>query len=245
MKKILPSDLIPMDIFVGSEPIKIDLVYADGNHPRNIFEKDLYQKTARFWTHKDLAAVTLIVARNLSKKYGYTLELQDSLRTMEAQESMQDTNIVRAHPEWMEEPDRLLSPPGAGAHPRAMAIDVAPLNKDGNKVDMGTPFDHMDIQSHRTYKNFSDEILDNRKILESSFVNAGKLIGREILPIASEWWDFRFYPDDTAQYKPLSDRDLPPQMQLTGHFENNIPDFDQEHFDKLAQEIITIVDANI
>ncbi len=245
MQKISPSDLIPMDIFVEQEPLKIDLVYTQKNHPRNIFETALYHNQARLWAHKDIAAITLLTARTLHKKYNYVLEIQDCLRTINAQESMQQTDIVKAHPEWMQEPNRLLAPPGAGGHPRAMAIDVRVLDKNNNEIDMGTPFDFMEEKSHRNYTGFSEGILNNRKILENAFIESANKLGFPFLPLPSEWWDFRFPPDYTSQYQGLRDEDLPLQMQITSQIESNIPDFPQEHFDKLAKTILNIVNENI
>jgi len=245
MKTISPANLIPMDIFVGHEPIKIDLVYAQKEHPRNIFDTALLHEEARLWAHKDLAKIILLTARRLNKNYGYILELQDCLRTIEVQKAMQETDIVRANPQWCKEPDRLLAPPGMGAHPRAMAIDVRVLQSNNQEVDMGTPFDYMDVQSHRTYTDFPDDILNNRKILEDAFLSSAKTLGFPFIALQSEWWDFRFCPDYTNQYAPLNDSDLPPQMQMSQKIQNNIANYSQEHFDNLAQEIITIVDGNI
>ena len=245
MKKINPADLIPMDIFVGSEPIKIDLVYANAAHPRNIFETALYHNKARFWAHQDIAKITLLAARKLYKSHGYIMEIQDCLRTVDAQEAMQETSVVKAHPEWMEEPDRLLAPPGAGGHPRGMAIDVRLLGKDHQEIDMGTPFDYMEVQSHRTYTDFPDDILQNRKILEAALLESAAKLDFPFIALQSEWWDFRFPSDYAYQFEALRDENLPLQMQMTAQIDNNIENFSQEHFDKLAEGIINVVNENI
>ena len=242
-QKIDPAALIPLDIFESSEPIKIDLVYAKSNHPRNIFEEALYLPDARLWAHKDIAAITLLTARTLYKKYGWVLEIQDCLRTVDAQAAMQETSIVKAHPEWMEEP-RLLAPPGKGGHPFGMAIDVGPLDDNGYKIDMGTPFDHMDEKSARDYEDFNQEILDNRKKLEAAFVESAKALGFPFLPLPSEWWDFRFPPDYTSQFKPLSDADLPPQMQMTCKIDNRMENFNDAHFQTLADSITALIEPH-
>lgn len=244
MKKIDPADLIPLDSFNHKEPIKIDLVYANKNHPRNIFQAPLYLSTARLWAHKDIAAITLMSARILNKKYSYTLEIQDCLRTIDSQQAMQETDIVKAHPEWCEDgSNRLLAPPGHGGHPRGMAIDVRVLKSDGTELDMGTPFDHMDETSARNYLGFNEDILNNRKILENSFMESAKQLGFPFLPLPSEWWDFRFPASYYNNYAPLRDADLPPQMQMTQHVDSNIPDFDEIHFSALAQQIFDLIET--
>ena len=213
MQSIDPQDLICMNDQI-SKKLVIDLVYANASHPENIFHTDLYHKEAKLWVHKDLAAVIDHVANSLHRDHSWTLVLKDGLRTVEAQAAMQETPIVKAHPEWCEGEERLLSPPGCGAHPRGMAIDVAALSAEGTEIDMGTSFDYMEIESHRSYTDLPDSILQNRKILEEAFVTAGNETRHPILPLPNEWWDFRFHPDYTKDYAPIHDRDLPREMRM-------------------------------
>lgn len=245
MKKIFLEHLIPMDIFTACEPIKIDLVYAQKDHPHNFFKEVIYQKNSKLWAHKDLAVIILLTARKLYQDHGYILELKDCMRTFEAQAAMQETKIVKANPQWMKQPDPLLSTPGARSHPRAMAIDVCVYDSDNKEVDMGTHFDFMGLESHREYTEFPQEILNNRKILENTFMQSAEKLKFPFLALPSEWWDFRFPAAYSEKFEALCDADLPPQMQMTQQIDNNIPDFPQEHFDKLAEDIITIVDENI
>ena len=44
---------------------------------------------------------------------------------------------------------------------------------------------------------------------------AARELGREVLPLPAEWWDFRLIPAYSEQFAPLSDRDLPPAMRMT------------------------------
>ena len=46
------------------------------------------------------------------------------------QTAMGKTQIVKDNPDWLEEPNRMVSPPGNGAHPRGMAIDVCVFDKE-------------------------------------------------------------------------------------------------------------------
>ncbi len=245
MKKINLADLIPMRLFIESEPIAIDLAYQNKNSSINIFKESLYHHDAQLWAHKDIACITLLAARILHKNHNWILEVKDCLRTSDTQTAMQKTDIVKAHPEWMQSPGRLLAPPGAGGHPRAMAIDVCVLNKNSVEVDMGTPFDHLEKEAARDYMDFPEEILNNRQILEDAFVRAAKAFNLPFTPYPAEWWDFRFPYEYFNEYKALSDANLPPQMQMTNKIDNNIPDFDQEHFDKLAQDILYRVNEAI
>ncbi len=245
LKNVSPSDLVPFDIFLDKEPIKLDLVYADQNHPSNIFNESIYHSTARTWGHKDMAAIAILTARTLNKQAGYTLEIKDCLRTINSQKAMQETQIVKLHPEWSDGgQNHYLALPGQGGHPRAMAIDVCVLDQEDKEVDMGTPFDHMGKESARNYKDLSPEILQNRQILENAFLKSAKTLSFPFIPLPSEWWDFRFPASYNTQYHPLSDSDLPPQMQMTNKIKNNIPDFDEKHFQNLAEAIINLIDKH-
>jgi D-alanyl-D-alanine dipeptidase len=218
-----PRDLVPMDVFKG-EPIEIDVVYAQAGHPENIFKTAIYKKTARLSLHADLARVTLSCARLLNERYGWTLVLKDGLRTIEAQQRQMETEIVRANPDWLEEPDVMLAKPGHGAHPRAMAIDVSLKDSSGSPVDMGTVFDEMTPQSARAYEGFSPLVLQNRQRLENGFMEAAEKLRLPMAPLSSEWWDFRFPRDYYMAFAPLSDNDLPASFQMCGHDSTPGPD---------------------
>jgi len=208
-----------MDDYAQEYPLRIDLAYAKDETP-NIFGV-IYRPDAKLWLHKDLAEIVLRAAVMVEEAYGHELVLYDGLRTVEAQEKMERSPIARANPHWLEEPERLLSPPGAGAHPRGMAVDVSLCRDDGTLLDMGTAFDHLAEQSgpehnpaHRSYAGHSEEVQQNRAMLNNAMLGAAEKLGLELVPLAQEWWDFRFAGDVYEQYAPLSDDDLPEDMKM-------------------------------
>ena len=216
---IPPSDLIAMDT-LAITPLRIDIVYAQETHPENIFGMALYKPDARLWLHRDFAEIVTLAAKNCYEHHGLIFVLKDGLRTIEAQAMMQETAIVKANPHWTQEPNRLLSPPGKGGHPRGMAIDIVLETEDGKLADMGTRFDHLTTDpainpARRGFPGISDEAKTNRQILEDHMVAAAKILNRPMLPLPSEWWDFRFPGIYSETYAPLSDKDLPPAMQMT------------------------------
>ncbi len=222
MKKITPDALLPMDRFTGDadKALEIDLAYARADNL--LFGERIYKSDARLWLHKDLANVVLRAAQIL-KTQGYTLVLYDGLRTSDAQKKMQQTQRVRDNPHWLEEPERLLSPPGAGAHPRGMAIDVSLKDEAGALLDMGTPFDFLAANSsaphnpaHRNYPHHPPEIMQNREILYGAMLGAAKELNIPLIGLPAEWWDYRFPAEVYEQYAPLSDADLPPDMRMVG-----------------------------
>lgn len=222
-----------MDLF-RDEALAIDLVYANASHPENIFDIHAYHKHARLILHKDLARVVIATARQLNKEHGWTLVLKDGLRTIEAQSALIETDIVRKNPHWLGEP-RLLSGPGQGAHPRGMAIDVSVLDAHGQPVDMGTVFDAMVPESARAYDGFAPDILKHRQILEQAFTEAAASLSLPMLPLPSEWWDFRLPASHTAHLAPLSDDDLPVSLKMCGVDGPTQPEPD---FERLAKDIL-------
>lgn len=196
-----------MDIFPG-EPFAIEVVYANKDHPENIFGSAVYHKDARLILHRDLARIVIGTARKLHKDYGWTLILKDGLRPIEAQAALMETDIVKHNPHWLGEP-RLLSGPGQGAHPRGMAIDVSV-----DRIDMGTTFDAMVPESARSYTGFSPDILKNRERLESAFMESAADLNLPLLPLPSEWWDFRLAREHSGRFDPLSDAGLPLPLKV-------------------------------
>lgn len=249
MDKPLPDALIPMDLFAGPAPVRIDLVYANPVHARNIFARALYHPQARLWLHEDLAAIVLRAAAHLRRHYGWTTLLKDGLRTVEAQAMMQDTDIVKANPHWSGAvPEkRLLSAPGNGAHPRAMAIDVGFTDKDGREVDMGTPFDFFtsdpdDNPAARAFTGLKDDILERRRIVEDVFLSAAAAQGLPLVPLASEWWDYRFPAEIYNAFPALHDAALPEWMRMTGRPHPIMPPDIKAGFDKRAQTLLNALD---
>jgi D-alanyl-D-alanine dipeptidase len=218
MKKIEFSDLVHMDGHDGL--YKVDVVYADKDHPENVFGCALYRKDAQIHLHKRLAAIVFGAAKR-AKQAGYMLHIKDGLRTMEAQRAMGESPAALQHPEWLVEP-RLISPPGAGGHPRGMAVDVTLfcpiLMKD---IDMGTAFDCFPEDknsglwpAHRDYTDLPALCLENRAVLDGCMIDSAVALGEKLLPLSAEWWDYRFYPEQTRHYAPLSDLDIPEFMRL-------------------------------
>lgn len=208
MKKILPEDLVALDTFVGQYPLKIDLVYAKADHRDNLFGCAIYKPDAKMWCHKELLPIILKASELCYKRSELIFELKDCLRPIEAQAAMEQTEIVQRNPQWLQEPNRLLSPPGKGGHPRGMAIDIILVNENGEEVDMGTRFDQLTVEARRGYTDLPQEVLARRKLLEDCMLAAAKSEGRPILPLPQEWWDFRFPAAYYEQFAPISDSDL-------------------------------------
>jgi D-alanyl-D-alanine dipeptidase len=219
-KPVTAADLVPLDAYTDSHPIRIDLVYAQPHHPDNMFKTAIYKPDARMWGHRVFVPVILKAAETCHRETGWYFELKDCLRTIEAQAAMAQTDIVKANPHWLEEPNRLLSPPGKGGHPRGQAVDIILIDANGEALDMGTPFDYLTPDrtvnpAARSYRDLSAEVLLRRQQLESWMMQAAASLGLPLWPLPQEWWDFRFTKEYYDQYAPVADADLPPDMRVT------------------------------
>jgi len=221
MKRIDPSDLLDIAAMahIQGVDLRTDLIYADAAHPLNsTFCEAIYHPDAKLWLHRDLAAVVLTAA-STANTADYRFVVTDGLRTIDAQARMMETDIVRANPHWtVPGPDMLLSQPGGGGHPRAMAVDIYLETLAGQVVDMGTVLDYFstnpaDNPAARDY-TFPADILANRAMLEGWMMDAARAHNTPLLPLPSEWWDFRLPPEIFNEYAPLADADLPPAMRM-------------------------------
>ncbi len=218
MEKITPADLVAMDDFASSEPLRIDLAYAT---PYNLlFGERIYRPDARLWLHGQLAKIVIEAARHCFEKHGLRFVLFDGLRTTNAQQKMLETERVKQNPHWLQEP-RLLSPPGTGGHPRGMAIDIALEDGNGELLDMGTEFDFLAPDpspeknpAHREYKGHAPEVYKNRGLLTDAMMSAAAELEMPLLPLPQEWWDYRLPASIYDRFAPLSDEELPPEMRM-------------------------------
>ncbi|MBE2190779.1 MAG: D-Ala-D-Ala dipeptidase [Alphaproteobacteria bacterium] len=210
MELILPDDLISFNLFTSTHPIEVDLSYANAQHPENLFGQ-IYHPKARMWGHIDLVTLTLFAALILRKNHNWTLVVKDCLRPIEAQQKMIETDIVRTHPHWLEEP-RFLSSPGQGGHPRGMAVDIAAKDANGHDIDFGTAFDAFSDRpdaennpAHREYVNLAPSIKSNRECLNQAMAISASRMGKELVFLSTEWWDFRFTAEWISKFEPISD----------------------------------------
>jgi zinc D-Ala-D-Ala dipeptidase len=64
---------------------------------------------------------------------------------------------------WSIKPDeRYVANPAKGSdHNRGTVVDLTILDRDGQPLDMGTPFDEFSLKAHHTYQELSPQILKN------------------------------------------------------------------------------------
>ena len=210
-----PDDFVDMTAY-GQDLLRVELAYAREDNA--LFGERIYKADAKLWLFKGLADIVVSAAKKLADQ-DLRLVLYDGLRTTDAQSLMLNTQKVRDNPHWLEEP-RLLSPPGAGAHPRGMAIDCALETMGGQLLDMGCPFDFLAVDpapehnpAHRSHDH-ARSIMENRAILDQAMNDSARDLKMTLLLLPQEWWDFRLLPEVYERYDPICESALPADMRM-------------------------------
>lgn len=149
----------------------LDIRYATDN---NFTEKQIYP-CGRCFLRPELATRIKTLQKDIHKRYGMSLKFFDCYRPRPAQQKLWD--IV---------PDaRYVTSPAKGSmHNRGLAVDITLVDKDGEDLDMGTPYDFFGPAAYTTNTDLPEEVLKNRKIL-TKMMDIHGLKG-----IRTEWWHF-------------------------------------------------------
>jgi D-alanyl-D-alanine dipeptidase len=150
--------------------IKLDIRYATSN---NFIKKQVYKKPICF-VHRIVAEKLNAVQKEL-ETMGLGLLLWDGYRSLAVQEIF-----------WSLIPDeRYVMPPSKGSrHNRGVAVDCTLITKDGIQLPMPTDFDDFSDKAHADYMDLSQEVLNNRKLLQTIMCKHGFKI------MKWEWWHF-------------------------------------------------------
>ena len=151
-KTILPEDKNLVNIKNLDKNIVIDIRYATTN---NFTHTKIYDCEACYFRPE--VAKAIVKAQKILQKRGYGgLKLFDCYRPKLYQQRL-----------WAKKPDaRYVTPPKKGSmHSRGSAVDLTLLDKNGNEIDMGTPYDTFSEKAHFDYEDLSKTILTHRKVL--------------------------------------------------------------------------------
>ena len=153
--------------------INIDIRYATTN---NFVNAKMYDCGRCFLRPE--AAKAVAKAHKVLKDKGYGgFKMFDCYRPKPYQQRL-----------WDKVPDdRYVTPPWKGSqHTRGLAVDLTIVDKNGNELDMGTPFDTFSEKAHSTYQDLPKNVLENRKLLRGVLQQVG------FKSIRTEWWHFSF-----------------------------------------------------
>lgn len=163
--------------------IQVDLKYATTD---NFTKSVLYDGLERAYLHPE-AAAKLVKAQAILNDISPELSLlvYDAARPVSVQRKMYDKVKNTPLHAYVANPDR------TGLHNYGMAVDLTICNKQGNPLDMGTPFDffgraagiNMEAELVKEGKLTPAQV-NNRKLLRKVMTEAG------FLTIRGEWWHF-------------------------------------------------------
>lgn len=172
--------------------VLLDLRYATAD---NFTGAPVYCRPACYLHEEAEAALRRTIA--LAGRLGYRVRIFDAFRPTEAQWHFWS---LRPDPEFLSDPRR------GSPHSRGAAIDLTLVDRDGNDLDMGTPFDAFTALSHHGAEGIGPQATRNRVILMGIMTSAGWDFYRH------EWWHYQLF---NARRLPLySDRVLKQPMMV-------------------------------
>ncbi len=174
-----------MEITRTGSGILLDLRYAGKN---NFVGEKMY-KCPRCFLRPSVAKALIEVHRELQKK-GLGLKLYDCYRPQSVQWAL-----------WKKvpNPQYVADPQKGSMHNRGSAIDLTLVDKNGQELDMGTPYDYFGAEAHIDFTRLPQSVLNNRKTLQTAMIAKG------FRTVRTEWWHFSYAK---ASF-PLSDMQWP------------------------------------
>lgn len=153
--------------------IALDLRYATTN---NVMGQKIYD-SPRCFLHQD-ALEKLEKAILLAEPSGFRIKIFDAYRPQAAQEKLWK---IFPNPMYVADPKK------GSHHTRGIAIDLTLVDKNGQEIDMGTPFDDFTETSHHGATNLSYQAAHNRYLLLGLMMSAGFDLNPQ------EWWHYQLF----------------------------------------------------
>lgn len=151
----------------------IEIKYATHD---NFTKQTIYDCEACF-LRPEVAGALIEARKEIREKYGYGIKLLDCYRPGPYQQRLWDI---------MPNEDYVAHPMKGSMHSRGTAVDLTLVDKDGQELDMGTPFDYFGEEAHQDYKGHSDAVNRHRYILRSTMKKYG------LQQIRTEWWHYSY-----------------------------------------------------
>lgn len=176
--------------------IAVDLKYSTTD---NFVGIDMYGDLDKAFCQPD-------VAQKLQKAYQFlqeedsslTLLVFDAVRPVFVQQKMWDTLVMPIR----EKTKFLSNPRNHSIHNYGAAIDISLTTKDGQELDMGTPFDYIGKLAHPREEQkllkegkLTQKQVKNRELLRKVMKKAG------FFNIQTEWWHWNSCSRNTAKSK--------------------------------------------
>ncbi|MDR1720162.1 MAG: M15 family metallopeptidase [Dysgonamonadaceae bacterium] len=181
-----------VDVTTLDTAIRVHLAYAT---PDNFMGKAVYVGLTKAWLHPD-AAGKLAKAQQILRRErpGYALLVYDATRPIPIQRYMYNFVKEKNKTYYVANPDKK-----GGRHNYGMAVDLTIIDRDGQPLPMGTPFDFLSMEANTDKEDalvkngkISKEERDNRLLLRRVMRQAG------FTTVTSEWWHFNACSAQTA-----------------------------------------------
>lgn len=169
-EKVLVHDSTFVSIKEYSSDFIFDMKYATTD---NFLKQQVYDCAECFLRYGTVKK--LINANNEFISLGYRIKVYDCYRPLDIQKKM--WKIV-SNPIYVADPKK------GSIHNRGGAVDITLVNSLGRELEMGTPFDHFGPEASHQYKQFTNEVIENRKLLKEIMLNNG------FTAFESEWWHY-------------------------------------------------------
>lgn len=164
------KDSIFVNLKDYSEDFILDMKYATID---NFLKAKMYECEACYLRLKTIHA--LVEANKDFIRKGYRIKIFDCYRPLDVQKKM-----------WKIVPDAnyVANPSRGSIHNRGGAVDITLVDETGIELDMGTSFDFFGPESAHGFRDFSKQILKNRKLLKKIMLRNG------FESFDSEWWHY-------------------------------------------------------
>ncbi len=147
-----------------------DMKYATSD---NFLKSKVYDCAECFLRLKTVKAI--IKANEVFMKKGYKIKFFDCYRPLDIQKKMWQ---IVSNPSYVADPAK------GSIHNRGGAVDITLVDRNGNELDMGTPFDHFGIEASHNYAQLSKKVKKNRALLKKVMTQNG------FNSFNSEWWHY-------------------------------------------------------
>ncbi len=183
--KTIPFGNTNDSTFVNLKQYSLDFVY-DMKYATddNFLKAKVYECAECYLRLKTVKAMMKANAKFM--KMGFRIKLYDCYRPLDIQKKMW---TIVSNPIYVANPSK------GSIHNRGGAVDISLVDKNGVELNMGTSFDYFGIEASHNNKNFSKEILDNRKLLKKV------MLQNNFQSFDSEWWHYNM---KNAKLDPIS-----------------------------------------
>jgi D-alanyl-D-alanine dipeptidase len=171
--------------FVNLKEYSTDFVYDMKYATDDNFLKSKVYNCAECYMRLKTAKA-LIKANSKFMKLGYKIKLYDCYRPLDVQKKMW---AIVSNPSYVANPSK------GSIHNRGGAVDITLVDNSGKELNMGTPFDFFGPEASHDYKNFPEEILQNRALFKKIMISS------KFQSFDSEWWHYNL---KNAKLDPIS-----------------------------------------